>query len=119
VVNPAGAVALALRARGGPLTGLPVSPQVGRNAVNFVYYHPQAHMVALIGEFNGWLPGEAAFRRERPGVWRAAWRGLAPGRYRYKFLVDGLHAVDDPENPLKEPDGYGGLNSVLVLPRRE
>jgi serine protease AprX len=119
VVNPAGAVALALRARGGPLTGLPVSPQVGRNAVNFVYYHPQAHTVALIGEFNGWLPGEAAFRRERPGVWRAAWRGLAPGRYRYKFLVDGIHAVDDPENPLKEPDGYGGLNSVLVIPRRE
>jgi serine protease AprX len=119
VVNPAGAVALALRARGGPLTGLPVSPQVGRNSAQFVYYHLHAHTVALIGEFNGWLPGEAAFRRERPGVWRAGLRGLAPGRYRYKFLVDGLHAVDDPENPLKEPDGYGGLNSVLVIPRRE
>ncbi len=119
VVNPVAALALAMRARGGPLVGLPMSPQAGRNSASFVYYHPQAHTVELIGEFNRWLPGEAPFRRERPGVWRASLRGLAPGRYRYKFLVDGIHAVDDPENPLKEPDGYGGFNTVLSLPRRE
>ena len=49
------------------------------------------------------------------GVWRAEIEAPLPGRYRYKFLVDGARWVDDPGNSLKEDDHYGGLNSVLNL----
>jgi serine protease AprX len=118
VVNPGAAVAMALRTRGGPMTGLPLSPQVARQVVHFVYYDPQAHHVALVGDFNGWLAADSPFRRERPGVWRATLRGLPPGRYRYKFLVDGTRPLEDPDNLDREPDGYGKLNSVLTVPER-
>jgi serine protease AprX len=114
VVNPAAAVALALRARGGPLAGLPLSPHVTRQGAQLVYYDPPAHQVALVGDVNGWLAADTPLRRERPGVWRLTLR-VPPGRYRYKFLVDGTRLVEDPENPDREPDGYGRLNSVLTI----
>ena len=47
------------------------------------------------------------------GVWRASVAGLSPGRYRYKFVVDGTRWVDDRANGLKEPDEFGGFNSLL------
>jgi glycosidase len=39
---------------------------------------------------------------------------LKPGRYRYKFIVDGIWKTD-PANPKQEPDPYGGMNSILEL----
>jgi hypothetical protein len=41
---------------------------------------------------------------------------LPAGRYLYKFLLDGTHWLDDPANPRKQPDTYGGLNNLLLLP---
>jgi hypothetical protein len=49
------------------------------------------------------------------GLWRAEGPALAPGRYTYKFLLDGTRWLDDPTNPHKAPDGLGGLNSVLIV----
>ncbi len=56
-------------------------------------------------------------RLVEPGIWEADVGGLAPGRYLYKILVDGSHWRDDPANPRKAPDGFGGLNSVLTIPQ--
>ncbi len=42
---------------------------------------------------------------------------LGPGRYQYKFVVDGVRWVPDPVNPDKVPDNYNGFNSVLTLGR--
>ena len=39
---------------------------------------------------------------------------LKPGRYRYKFIIDGVWK-QDPSNPSYEPDPYGGLNSVIEV----
>jgi hypothetical protein len=39
---------------------------------------------------------------------------LKPGRYQYKFVVDGTWMAD-PENNLKQADNYGGFNSVAVV----
>ena len=39
---------------------------------------------------------------------------LAPGKYAYKFLVDGV-GVNDPNNSLKEDDGQGHVDSVIVV----
>jgi 1,4-alpha-glucan branching enzyme len=41
---------------------------------------------------------------------------LAPGSYAYKFVVDGKNWVPDPSNPLSEPDGFNGRNSILKIP---
>ncbi len=70
--------------------------------------------VNLFGQFNSWdrqsLPmkdknGNGLFEVEIP---------LDPGRYEYKFFVDGKEVVD-PANPLKVPNGMGDFNSVRVI----
>jgi len=49
----------------------------------------------------------------KDGHWEAAF-ALQPGRYRYKFVVDGewLH---DPHAQENEPNEHGSLNSVLQI----
>jgi predicted alpha/beta superfamily hydrolase len=37
------------------------------------------------------------------------------GKYFYKFVIDGQTWAPDPLNPDREPDTYGGANSVLVI----
>jgi glycosidase len=39
---------------------------------------------------------------------------LDPGRYEYKFFVDGKELID-PVNPVKVPNGMGGFNSIIVI----
>jgi hypothetical protein len=51
-----------------------------------------------------------------PGVWRCALDPPAPGRYRYKLLVDGQRWLEDPSNGARDPDPYGGFDSVLSVP---
>jgi hypothetical protein len=75
--------------------------------------------VVVAGSFNGWAPTEAQ------GGWPMRWvpalgryllkRDLADGRHSYKLVVDGAQWVADPTNPTSEPDGYGGVNSVLEV----
>ena len=39
---------------------------------------------------------------------------LEPGRYQYRFVIDG-EWLNDPLNENVEPTPYGGHNSVFVL----
>jgi hypothetical protein len=39
---------------------------------------------------------------------------LEPGRYRYRYVVDGQWQ-SDPLNPSVEPSPYGGNDSILVV----
>ena len=39
---------------------------------------------------------------------------LDPGRYEYKFFVDGKELID-PQNPVKVPNGLGDYNSILII----
>jgi len=58
-------------------------------------------------------------RRSQPRAIIAAWTArffLRPGRYTYKFLVNRKSKIVDPSGATTEPDGFGGLNSVLVVP---
>lgn len=79
-------------------------------------YKPQAgeKKVNLFGQFNSWnrknlpmkdLNGDGIFEIEIP---------LDPGRYEYKFFVDGKEIVD-PQNPIKVPNGLGDFNSVRII----
>jgi hypothetical protein len=48
-------------------------------------------------------------------VWKTS-ISLEPGRYRYRYVVDG-HWQPDPVNPETEPSPFGGYDSVIVLTR--
>lgn len=90
-------------------------PRMEAGKLVFTYHDDEAKSVSLTGDFNDWNPEVSLFTRDAHGVWRAEIEPSPPGRYRYKFLVDGARWVDDPGNSLKEDDHYGGLNSLLNL----
>ena len=72
-----------------------------------------AQRVAVVGDFNGWDPLPHPLVRE--GEAWAITLHLAPGRYVYKFVVDGDRYLPDPQSVGDAHDGYGGMNSVLVV----
>lgn len=90
----------------------PLPPAVTREGVMFTLEAPDARRVQLVGDFNGWvLDGNDMSPTGR--IWKKA-VPLEPGRYRYRYVVDGLWQ-SDPLNPAVEPCPYGGSDSILVL----
>ena len=49
------------------------------------------------------------------GCWRITIPMLPHGKYFYKFFIDDKMWIEDIENPLREPDGVTGWNSVLTV----
>ncbi len=91
----------------------------------FQFASPSAQIVQLCGswESNNWCAGLAetgGFRvgemadEDGDGVWRLV-VDLEPGRYQYKFKVDETNWKEDPNNPNRTDDGFGGFNSVLIV----
>src|SRR5256712_1596105 len=73
--------------------------------------HTDAEAVAIYGSFNDWIQTKNYCARQGDGwVCRI---DLAPGKYTYRFLVDGV-GLNDPSNPATEDDG-SGVDSVIVI----
>lgn len=82
--------------------------------VIFVAEAPQAESVAIAGDFNNWSPDATPMvRGEGDGRFRAV-LPLSPGKYCYRYVVDGqwLH---DPHNQQVESNPFGELNSVVEV----
>ena len=81
--------------------------------VRFVYLDLRAKQVSLCGDFNGWASDATPMKRQNGGPWETS-VALAPGRYQYKFLVDGQWLPDllARENVYNE---HGTLNSVVEV----
>lgn len=98
-------------------------PTVTADGVIFRFAAPSAKMVQLAGNWpeNNWLSGQAqsgSFNvglmkdEDGDGIWTRTEK-LPPGRYQYKFVIDQTNWKEDPNNPNRTNDGYGGNNSVL------
>lgn len=109
------AVARARRERHGPMEGRPPSPIVAAGEVRFTLHDHDVRDVRVCGSWDDWSGIGLPVRRVEPGLFEAILRMPAPGRYAYKFLLDEARWIDDPDNPHKEPDGFGRLNSILDL----
>ncbi len=90
-------------------------PRIEADKLVFTYHDDAARSVALAGDFNYWNPSESPFIRQPDGVWRIEVAAPAPGRYQYKFVIDGARWIEDPAGGVKAPDTYGGLNSVIHI----
>lgn len=95
-------------------TGARKPAQSGTKAVSFRLNAPEATSVALVGDFNSWDAASRKLRRNKIGEWQVTVH-LAPGVYQYKFVVNGLEWCEDPENPKREPNNYGTMNSVYEV----
>jgi chromosome partitioning protein len=93
-------------------TGELTAPAVTPDGVVFTIEAPGAEHVYIAGDFNDWKPDGSEM--EAVGrVWKKLLK-LAPGRYRYRYVVDGQWCTD-PGNATVEPSPFGGNDSVLVL----
>ena len=82
--------------------------------VEFVLDMPQARSVAVAGSFNTWDVDKTPLRKDQNGGWKATvW--LPPGRYEYRFVVDGTEWLTDPKAKESVDNGMGSANSVLVV----
>jgi len=75
-------------------------------------------IVNLFGQFNGWnrqnlvmedLDSDGEYEITIP---------LDPGRYEYKYFIDGEELVD-PADPDIVPNGMGGFNQVIIIERTD
>ncbi|HET6274097.1 MAG TPA: S8 family serine peptidase [Bacteroidota bacterium] len=112
VLNPRAAVHRALGQRAP--SNVPGAYRTDSGIV-FVYHNRVPRTVALAGDFNSWDVTKNHFDELENGVW-SCWLPLPPASmYHYKFVIDRAVWIEDPSNPLKDPDGYGGWNSQLVV----
>ena len=74
---------------------------------------PEAQEVCIAGAFNDWHPSVTPMIRLSDGKW-AKELVLPPGRYEYRFVVDGQW-VDDPKAAALVPNPFGSANAVLVV----
>ena len=89
------------------------APRIEGGRLRLSYHDDSATEVSVAGDFNGWRP--EPLEPEGEGAWRLDLPVPAPGRHRYKLIVDGRRWIADPGNAVREPDPYGGSNSVLVV----
>lgn len=81
----------------------------------FVLVAPQAASVSLVGDFNDWDPARSPMRTAGGrGIWATVVQ-LAPGRYRYAFLVNGVEWRADPSAPRAMDDEFGTPSSVVTV----
>ncbi len=85
------------------------------SVVQFVLVAPGASSVALVGDFNDWSTSATPMQTAPGnGIWTVT-VPLAPGRYRYGFLVDDTEWVRDPAAPPALEDDFGRPNSVVTV----
>lgn len=88
------------------------APSVKGNTTFKLKGYRDARVVALAGTFNNWNQSQLLFARE--GDEWVCRIDLAPGKYTYKFVVDG-NWILDPANPNTEDDERGFTNSLLIV----
>ena len=85
----------------------------GSQCVCLELVRPDAQEVGIAGSFNDWHPRVTPMIRLDDGKW-AKELALPPGRYEYRFVVDG-EWVDDPAATELIPNPFGTANAVLVV----
>ena len=84
-----------------------------KRRVMFSLEAPNANEVMVAGDFNRWNVKTHAMKKDNGGVWKKALM-VSPGRYEYKFLIDGRWK-NDPKNDQACPNCFGTLNNVLIV----
>ncbi len=85
----------------------------GESVFSFTPAKP-VQKVFLAGDFNEWSPSAKRMVKVKGGAYRARLQ-LPPGRYEYKFIVDGFW-MQDAEAPEQALNSCGSVNSVVIVP---
>lgn len=83
------------------------------NPMQFKLHAPQARKVSLAGTFNNWDTKALSAKKDTQGNWVVK-TNLKPGRYEYKFFVDGSW-INDPRCNICVPNSFGTHNCVVEV----
>lgn len=86
----------------------------GKKRIKFQVITKEAKSVSLVGDFNGWDPKKHPMNKSSHGLWEKIIM-LAPGRYEYKFQVDGKWRLDT-ENTERCKNKFGTENCIMNVP---
>nr|MEE4269717.1 AAA family ATPase [Candidatus Krumholzibacteria bacterium] len=89
-------------------------PQITQSGVCFEADFPRAKTVRITGDFCDWSAKGLGLQKREDGMWEAH-LALDPGRYEYRFIVDGAW-LPDPHNSETVPNEFGGANSMVEIP---
>lgn len=81
--------------------------------VIFSVFAPEAKEVYIASDFNGWQLDDSSRMLMQDGTWSKKIE-LKAGRYHYRFVIDGRW-TDDPNNPNRETNPYGEMDSLLEI----
>ena len=81
-------------------------------SVQFEFPAPEAMEVYLAGDFNNWDSSGSPMKKDKKGIWKTT-LSLNPGRYEYRFRVDG-NWENDPVCCDCVPNKFGTQNCVRV-----
>jgi len=84
-----------------------------RRRTVFSFKAPQAGEVFLAGDFNNWDVRRHPMRKNASGWWKKI-VVLPPGRYEYKFMVDGRWQIDPAAQRLCR-NTFGTRNNVIHI----
>jgi hypothetical protein len=82
--------------------------------VRFSIRSPQAHSIAMAGDFNQWQEQPLVLNDSKEGLFSTELL-IPPGSYSYAFIVDGKNWMPDPGSYQTVPDGFGNQNSLIHL----
>lgn len=85
----------------------------GKRRIKFQLQSQDARNVSLVGDFNNWDAGSHPMRRNSDGLWEKTVM-LAPGRYEYKFQVDGKWRLDTA-NSQRCRNRFGTENCIMMV----
>lgn len=86
---------------------------MGSKPTEFKLYAPSAKKVVLAGSFNKWDTKKFPAKKDSKGNWIAK-TSLKPGRYEYKFFVDGSWQ-NDPRCTSCVSNAFGTHNCVIEV----
>ena len=84
-----------------------------KKRITFKLEASEAKEAILAGDFNSWDLKKHTMKKDNKGRWTKIVT-LAPGRYEYKFLVDGQWQ-NDPNNDQIVGNSFGTLNNILTV----
>ena len=109
------ALGLVLRPDATPTVQPDGAAATSQPVTRFVLVAPEASSVHLTGDFVSWSPEGIPLEDPRgTGVWTADVT-LPPGVYQYTFVVNGSEWVPDPRAVSQVADGFGQVNSVVIV----
>jgi len=82
----------------------------------FVIYRPDVSRVEITGTFTDWkrIPLN---KIGNSGYWEVS-LDLTEGEHRFTYILEDESSFADPTIPAREPDDFGGQNSVLYVEQR-